>query len=221
MNSFWEDKYSKGHQQLYPWDIVVSFLLQSAPEKHLRRNINILEVGCGTGSNLWFAAREGFSVTGIDISISALQRARQRFQQDKLDVDLCLATFNAIPFQSEYFDYVIDREALCCVDEIQFRKSICELNRVLKKGGRFLFNAYADDHSSFKYGDRKKNKLVGNICKGTLVGAGDLRPTSYDDIQDIFNTEWKCISVEKMTRTDYQYDNMMMHSEWLVISEKI
>ncbi|KQI09009.1 hypothetical protein K777_09955, partial [Campylobacter coli CVM 41970] len=31
-----------------------------------RSKINILELGFGTGANLWFCAKEGFSVSGIE-----------------------------------------------------------------------------------------------------------------------------------------------------------
>ena len=36
----------------------------------------ILEVGCGMGNNLWFAAREGCRVSGLDAVESAIRFAR-------------------------------------------------------------------------------------------------------------------------------------------------
>ena len=45
----------------YPFDNVVTFLFRNYP-KDKQSEINILEVGCGGGNNLRFAAREGFNV---------------------------------------------------------------------------------------------------------------------------------------------------------------
>ena len=37
-----------------------------------RKNINMLEVGCGSGANLWMLAKEGFNAFGLDESKEAL-----------------------------------------------------------------------------------------------------------------------------------------------------
>ncbi len=47
-----------------------------------RKAIKILEVGCGPGANLWFMAREGFSVYGIDGSEHAIELARRRLDSE-------------------------------------------------------------------------------------------------------------------------------------------
>ena len=38
-DQIWEKKYIKGHSQLYPWDIVVSFVYRNIPQKISNRNI--------------------------------------------------------------------------------------------------------------------------------------------------------------------------------------
>src|SRR5579872_4423557 len=37
-----------------------------------RRQIRVLEAGCGSGANLWMIAREGFDAHGIDLSPAAV-----------------------------------------------------------------------------------------------------------------------------------------------------
>ena len=37
-----------------------------------RKDIKILETGCGSGANLWMITKEGFSTYGIDISQESL-----------------------------------------------------------------------------------------------------------------------------------------------------
>jgi 2-polyprenyl-3-methyl-5-hydroxy-6-metoxy-1,4-benzoquinol methylase len=79
LDPIWEEKYSAGHAQRYPWDPVVTFIFRNAPRDRPRSEVRILEVGCGTASNLWFAAREGFNVAGVDGGESAIAYAKQRF----------------------------------------------------------------------------------------------------------------------------------------------
>ena len=86
----WEEAiYSQGrHLNRYPFDAVVSFVYRYRPKVRAPQQIRILEVGCGAGNNLWFAAREGFDVAGIDGSDSAVDHARRRFEQEGLNGDL-------------------------------------------------------------------------------------------------------------------------------------
>src|SRR5512136_2850072 len=91
----WEDDiYSKGQQlNRYPFDIAVSFIYRNYPRHKSRHDVRILEVGCGAGNNLWFAAREGFLVAGIDASESAIAYARKRFAEEGLKGTLLVAEF--------------------------------------------------------------------------------------------------------------------------------
>lgn len=43
-----------------------------------RATIKVLEVGCGPGANIWYLAREGFSVYAVEGSASAIEKAHNR-----------------------------------------------------------------------------------------------------------------------------------------------
>ena len=67
-----------------------------------------MEIGCGAGNNLWFAAREGFNVSGIDISHSAIEYAKERLLNDELAADLQVGCFNKLPWEDSSQDLGID-----------------------------------------------------------------------------------------------------------------
>jgi ubiquinone/menaquinone biosynthesis C-methylase UbiE len=159
MDPVWEEKYSSGHEQRYPWDCVVSFVFQNVPRDLLPENINILELGFGTGANLWFAAREGFSVSGIEGSESAVQCAKKKFLDLGYEGDLRKGDFCQLPFGDNFFHLVIDRASLTHVGLSEQKRAIDEVYRVLKKKGKFMYNPYSNEHSSSKSGNLSNDGL--------------------------------------------------------------
>jgi SAM-dependent methyltransferase len=217
----WEEKYSQGHMQKYPWDIVVSFVFNNQPKGRPRCEIEVLEVGFGAGSNLWFAAREGFSVSGIEGSHSAVRYAKNRFSDDGLSGDLRVGDFTELPFAESKFDLVIDRGALTCVGKSSMKKSVREIHRVMKVGGRFLFNGYSDTHSSSRSGVAGHDSVRLKIDSGSLVGVGQICFLSRSDIDHIFSDRWKLHQVQRREYIDMLGLQSDIHSEWMVVAEKI
>ena len=216
----WEKKYSEGHAEKYPWDIVVSFVFRNAPNDRARRDVHILEVGFGAGNNLWFAAREGFSVAGIEGSPSAVDYARARFEREQLEGDLRLGDFTELPFEDESFDLVIDRGSLVCVGKKAHRKAISEIHRVLRRGGKFLYNGYADSHSSYRAGERGADDVTINIKGGTLAGVGQLHFVSRSEIDELFASDWELRQIQRREWSEMLKAVSDIHAEWVVIAEK-
>jgi len=214
----WEHKYSAGHRQLYPWDMVVSFVFRYAPRDRLRADVRVLEVGCGTGSNLWFAAREGFSVAGIDCSESAISFARRRFDADGLSGDLRVGRLTDLAFADQSFDLVIDRGAITCVGFSAGRRAVNEAARVLRSGGFFLFNPYAATHSSAAAKKRDADGLIHEITEGTLTNTGSVCFYGHEDVERAFGGgQWvthSFIYVEQRNIVSVRPD---VHAEWRVI----
>lgn len=57
-------------QRSYPNEALIQFVASRffCLEHSERRAIRILEVGCGSGADLWMLAKEGFDVYGLDSS---------------------------------------------------------------------------------------------------------------------------------------------------------
>ncbi len=216
----WENKYRDGHAENYPWDVVVSFVFRNAPRDRPRSEIRILEVGFGTGSNLWFAAREGFDVAGIEASPSAVAYAQDRFAREQLKGDLRRGDFTTLPFADESFDLVIDRGSLVCVGNRAQHKAISEIHRVLRRHGRFLYNGYADSHSSYRAGEPGADGVTLNITAGTLTGVGQLHFVSRSELDELFANGWELIQVQRREWTEMLEAAGGIHSEWVVVAEK-
>lgn len=215
----WEDKYSAGHMERYPWDVVVSFVYRNYPRNKPRGQTRILEVGCGTGSNLWFAAREGFDVAGVDGSKSAIAAAMQRFEEEGLKGDLRVADFTSLPFVSDSFDLAIDRGALVCCGLEAGRQAISEIHRVMRPGARFLFNPYSDRHSSLAAGQPGPDGTTQNISAGTMVGVGQI--CFYSRVQVISALrDFRLLNLQHMESSEMLGPASLVHAEWRAIAEK-
>ena len=101
---------------------------------------DVLEVGCGAGTDLVRFARGGARVTGVDLSASAIALARQNFAQQGLTANLQEADGEQLPFEDRGFDlvyahgvvqYTTDPAAL-----------VHECHRVLRPGGQAVFQVY-------------------------------------------------------------------------------
>jgi SAM-dependent methyltransferase len=223
-DTIWErDIYGQGqHLNRYPFDCVVSFIYRYAPRGKPRASVRILEVGCGGGNNLWFAAREGFAVSGIDGSASAIAFAHQRFAAEGLVGDLRVGDFTQLPYQSDVFDLVIDRGALTCCGWSAMRQAVGEVGRVLAPGGRFHFNPYHVDHSSAEGARRGPDDLLLDICQGTLVGVGQIQLVDRAKIETLFATGWRVLSCQELHLTEStQLGRPTMHAEWRVVAERL
>ena len=218
----WEEIYSNGLQQnKYPWDSVVSFVFRNMPTDLHRKDIRILEVGFGSGGNLWFAAREGFSVSGIEGSESAVQVAKERFINDSLDGDLRVGDFADIPFKCDTFHLVIDRAALVCVGKRAQQKAVNEIHRVLKCGGKLLHQTYATRHTSFNSGVEGPDGVTIEISSGNLVGVGQLCFSSKEDIQNLFAKGWEIEEAQLREWKETLHPDGELHAEWFVVAKKI
>lgn len=217
----WEEKYRRGHRQRYPWDIVVSFFFRNVPRDRPITEVRVLEVGFGAGSNLWFAAREGASVAGVEGSESAVIAARERFAAEGLSGDLRVGDFTEpLPFPDASFDLVIDRGALTCCSLSDGRRAVREVSRVLRAGGAFLFTPYGRDQIGSERGDQLGDGLVTNISAGHLQGIGQVCFYTREDVVAAFDCSWRIDTMEHAVFED-TLAGEVIRSEWRVVAVKV
>lgn len=104
------------------------------------RGKRVLEVGCGAGTDLARFAKGGAVVTGVDVAASAIELARQNFQQQGLVADLREADGEHLPFRDETFDLVYAHGVVQYTADGQ--GLVDECRRVLKPGGEAVFQVY-------------------------------------------------------------------------------
>ena len=98
----------------------------------------VLELGVGPGGVAVSVSREGVRVVGIDISPDALDRAKEHCRLHQ--VRLLRASGFQLPFRDESFPLIYASQVLHLVDSAERLAMMQEAYRVLKPGGRFVFD---------------------------------------------------------------------------------
>lgn len=99
-----------------------------------------LEVGCGVGIDLVRFARAGAIVTGIDLSTTSIELARNNIEQNGLTADLWVMNGESMQFPDKSFDVVYAHGVLQYTADAG--KMIAEIYRVLKPGGEAIVMVY-------------------------------------------------------------------------------
>ncbi len=106
--------------------------------------LKVLDVGCGNGYVLSRYARQGAEVSGVDLTGTAVELSRKRFELEGLAGTFTETDGEKLPFPDNHFDIV------CSMGVLHHTANpapmVSEMHRVLKPGGRcivMLYNRYS------------------------------------------------------------------------------
>jgi ubiquinone/menaquinone biosynthesis C-methylase UbiE len=104
------------------------------------RGLQVLEIGCGLGTDGAQFAEAGADYTGVDLTEAAVELARKRFEFFNLPGKFQTADAESLDFADESFDLVYSHGVLHHTPETE--KAIQEVHRVLRPGGRAMVMLY-------------------------------------------------------------------------------
>ena len=222
-DALWEEIFSTRAWGRYPPEDLIRFCGQRFYARQPRRDVQLLEVGFGTGANLWYFAREGFGVHGLEGSQAGAALARQRLDTelpgwdrgvaDRLRVgDMC----EPLPWADNSFDAVIDNDAVTCVDHESACRVYAQMHRVARPGGWL----YVRTPAAGTWGDGTGEAHGHNAWRcseGPFAGTGVVRFASETDLTALFKP-WKVLQIEQVSRS--MENRSKVHAEWVVIARK-
>ena len=103
--------------------------------KELKKNANILDIGCGTGEiTSSLHKRFGCNTIGIDISQKMVEHCRSRYTGKNLHFEE--GNISDLKFQSRKFDLTLSLSIIEWL--VDYEKAIKEVARVLKHNGQWI-----------------------------------------------------------------------------------
>ena len=218
----WEKIFQEREWGKYPALPVVRFIARNFYKAPHRKDVKILEVGSGIGANLWYCAKEGFSVIALEGSKTAIDIMHKRFESDGLKENVFFSEagdyFNTLDsVEDGTIDAAIDVESLVYNDFERTRDIIKKIIKKLKSGGKFISMAFADgtwgmDCEEYGY------HLVRPV-EGPMANEGVNRYTTKEDIPNLYKLDNN--KIEKIERQDYYFENGKVLKEWVIEIAKI
>jgi len=138
-------------QRLYPNEELLRFMGRNFFSVPLdeRKNIKVLEVGCGSCSNLWMVAKEGFAAYGMDLSEKSLELGRLMLKKWNVQAQLSAGDMCLLKYEGSFFDAIVDVFSSYCLEVKLFVSFLREAFRTLKSGGKLFIYTPSTNSEAF------------------------------------------------------------------------
>lgn len=196
----WEKIFRAQEWGKYPPEHVIRFIARRFYKVPDRRQIKLLDLGCGTGACTWFMAREGFAVSGIDGSPTAAELGGARLAAEGLSAELRVGDYVDLPWADGTFDAVIDNASLGCNRFVDCQRAVAEVKRVLKPGGGFQSANFSNLTWGCGNGTEVEKNGFRDIPEGPLSGRGFVLFMDREQLDTLY-APFADVAVEKASWT--------------------
>ena len=110
-------------------------------EINFNKELMIIDIGCGTGRHSIELSKRGYSITGIDLSESLLQKAREKALQNGLHINFLRHDARNMPFEDQFDVAIMMCEGgfpLMETDEMNY-EILINVSKSLKNKSKFIF----------------------------------------------------------------------------------
>lgn len=183
----------KGELKIYKnYQLILSRVYNMAIEEG-EKDIDILEIGVGTGNLSCKFLQDGYNIIGIDQSREMLNVAKEKHPNLKVR----LGEFLKIPFNDKSFDVIVSTYAFHHLTEIEKAVAIEEMIRVLKGSGKIVIG-------DLMFKDKKdKEKILQMLTKEQIEEVTDEYYSEIDFLKEEFAKHNKRLQYERIDRFNY------------------
>ncbi|MBD3280198.1 methyltransferase domain-containing protein [Candidatus Dojkabacteria bacterium] len=126
MDKNWDTEYKSGAH----WEVETSEHAKDFANNYINPNSRILDLGCGSGRDSFYFSSCGHTVSGIDVSKTAIEKAKKKSPDSTIGIDFLVGNAEDLPYQNVFFDGVYSGYVL---QRTNLKKVASELNRTTKQ----------------------------------------------------------------------------------------
>jgi len=165
--------------------------------------VDLLDLGTGLGRHAIYFSKQGFNVTAMDISDYAVQYLKTWAAKENLLINAEVSDMLSLHYSNKSFDCIFAYHVISHTDLIGMKKTIAEIERVLKPNGEVFLSFCSKESTEFI--ENSSNKLD----KNTLISRDELEkgiPHFYADLNDIKELLAN-FKIELIKHTEYFYSD--------------
>jgi len=123
-----------------------------------------VDLGCGIGNYAIYLATRGFNVTGIDISPTAINLARENAARKGAKCDFLVADLlGDIEEMKETFEFAYDWEVLHHIFPETRKKYVENVHKLLSPGGKYLSVCFSEENPQFGGSGKVRETPLGTV----------------------------------------------------------
>ncbi len=212
--AFWDGRYAQA--RLYG-TAPTSVARELARLFRRERVATILDAGCGSGRDALFYAREGFTVTGLDLSFQALRWAREEAAKEGVAIGLIAGDLLTTKLVEGSFDAVVAIHLVHLQPEPVRRAMVNRLWSLTRDGGLIAMANYATEEAGFTTWDAYPEHNTRVDPKGKLVHFFDA-----EDLAALLPpVRFHLLTCEVVDLAEVPDAGPVTHREWLTVARKI
>jgi SAM-dependent methyltransferase len=214
----WEQIFQTREWARYPQEDFIRFVALNYFSASDRKQVRIVDAGCGTGAGVWFLAREGFDAHGIDGSETGIQKCEKRLKEENLNAHLLVGDCTALTdyYPTQHFDAVALVGVIACNERRSVDMILNQAFAVLKPGGRIFATAIAKGSHGDGLGMEVEPGTFVDITTGALAGMGLVHFFSLNEVKEAF-ARFSNVNIGYFIRS---LNNQEDYKHWVIEGEK-
>ena len=170
-----------------PWNIetppdALVELVESGKVKRCKT----IDLGCGAGNYAIWLAGEGFEVTGIDVSPTAIEIAKKNAKEKGIKCNFLAAdVLGDLEEVKETFDFAYDWELLHHIFPEKRIKYVENVHRMLNPRGKYFSVCFSEKNTQFGGSGKYRETPLGTI----------LYFSSEDELRDLFKPYFNIVEL--------------------------
>ncbi|GCD09301.1 MerR family transcriptional regulator [Clostridium tagluense] len=187
----WAKNYDKdvkgdsGRLKIYKnYEVILDMVFKKATY-NIDKEVEILEIGVGTGNLANRFLSIGLHITGLDQSREMLNVAKEKFPKLKLR----LGEFLKLPFENNTFDIIVSTYAFHHLNEEEKTVAIKEMLRILKNDGKIIIGDLMFEN------EKQKHKIMKNLTRKQIDEIEDEYYSNIELLQNEFGKYGKTVNI--------------------------